>query len=158
MLKVSPVGPPLTGDPYPDLWVMMAGFGYTDVSAPNLGGWNPAYLARQVVDFGSFTANLLSVAAIPWENTTDRPASQCAGDSGGPVFVVGRTGVPLIVGVLSRSNSGEPDSVTACRNSSGAAFINFGHPFVHDPICRQLQQIGTPCFAPLDDVVRQSPA
>ncbi len=139
-----------------ELWVVMAGVGYTDISAPNLAGWNPSYFGRQVVNFGAFSADVPGLASIPWDNTNGDRVSQCAGDSGGPVFVVGRTGIPLIVGVLSRTSNGEPNSIASCTASSGAAFINLGHPFVHDPLCEQLQSVGSACRSPLDDVRRNA--
>lgn len=121
-----------------NLWVILAGFGYTDFSELQYSGWNISDLAMQLVNFTTATTALPSSAAIPWDNTTN-PASQCAGDSGGPVFVIGADNLPYIVGILSRDELNSPNSVAACRFSTNATFVNLGNPFVKSAACDALR-------------------
>jgi hypothetical protein len=135
------------------LWVIMAGFGYTDFAAPN-SSWTTGYLAPQVVNFGDYhNSPLHALAAIPWDNSITR-GSQCAGDSGGPVLIEGKNSEPLIVGVLSRAAVGDPASIDACAASQNATFINLGHSYDNKPLCDQLLKYGTTCVSPPDFISR----
>jgi hypothetical protein len=131
------------------LWVVMAGYGYTDLSAPAAPtDWTRGAISRQLVKFASYVSVQPVSALIPWVNTVDK-ASQCLGDSGGPVFVAGRSGRPLVIGVLSAVDEGvPPNTVSNCAKTKHGEFVNLGHPYIAKPLCDRLGSLGLQCFKP----------
>jgi hypothetical protein len=131
----------------------MSGIGFTDQTEVQPSQWNKLFVSYpQVVEFKMFDRpDDPDSARIPWNEPGPLASSQCDGDSGGPVFVVGQGNVPIVIGVLSAAKGVTASSVS-CGKSKNAEFVNLGHPFVNGMLCPELQRAGIPCQSTLNYV------
>lgn len=131
------------------LMVLMAGVGTTDVVESSATGKHAVWISQpQLAEFSN--SPVKSRAKIAWSQAKSPVFStQCAGDSGGPVFVTGKDKRALIIGVVS--DTGGPANTKAnCAKTYEGSFVNLGHPLVSDGLCKQLASAGATCAAALD--------
>jgi len=136
------------------LWVMLAGYGQINIAGGNNGFDKLTVGVRHVV-FPA-TSDEKAAPLSPW--TTERfQATQCGGDSGGPVFVVSAAGAPVVVGVLSSLTDSEGETQTECDKLTGGAFVNVAQTYVRTDLCDRLGKDGSPCVPDEPLVAATSP-
>ncbi len=131
------------------LFVLLAGYGLAVTrQGERLTSDNPFY-GQQVVDF-PHTRKLPGAGAsiIAWKSAEPFRASQCGGDSGGPVFAESPTGIPMIVGLIMRGRENDLSTPALCAHARKGQFVDFGHSLNRDDLCAMVADLGSPCISP----------
>lgn len=137
-------GRPATVSPAPSssLFVVLAGFGVT-----NLGNTGNAGLAwaHHPIEFAALRSN--GSPAVGWG--TDKGGVNCAGDSGGPVFLQASDGTLQLVGVMSQVTGNHSTiSPTRCATFHRGAFIDLGQSRISSVFCAELAKENVACTTP----------